>query len=109
RVCRLDQPPSRVPLIPYTTLFRSVLIPAPSGGGNDGVHTIDYYSTDKAGNTEATKHATVRIDTVTPVSSASGPNQVTNSSPFTIPYTVSDASPSSGIAKVELYVKGPAD
>src|SRR5205814_7695363 len=80
--------PRPTPPFPYTTLFRS-----------EGTHTIDYYSTDKAGNLEAVKHATVRIDTVTPVSSATGGNQVTNNSSFTIPYTVSDASPSSAIAK----------
>src|SRR5439155_14700955 len=33
----------------------------------------------------------------------------TNASPFTSPSSVSDQSPSSAIAKVELYVKGPLD
>src|SRR2546429_7831884 len=79
--------PPRSTLFPYTTLFRS---------------TITYYSTDKATNQEPDKTATVRIDTRNPVSSASGPNQVTNASPFTVNYTASDASPSSGLLKVEL-------
>src|SRR5207302_6329505 len=65
--------------------------------------------TDKATNSELVKHATVPIDTVTPVSAATRGHQLTNASPFTIPYSVSDQSPSSAIAKVELYVKGPLD
>src|SRR3989442_14554606 len=32
-----------------------------------------------------------------------------NASPFTINYTASDAAPSSGLDKVELWVKGPSD
>jgi hypothetical protein len=45
----------------------SVTVPAPQGGGNDGVHTVEYRSTDAAGNTEAYKTCTVRIDTTAPV------------------------------------------
>src|SRR5204863_195021 len=86
----------------------SVLIAAPADHSKDGVHTITYYSTDKAGNVEANQSVDVRIDTVKPVSSASGPNQVTNSSPFTINYSASDAAPSSSLDKVELWVKGPS-
>jgi hypothetical protein len=48
---------------PYTT---PVLIPADADGSNDGVHTIFYYSTDNAGNEEAFKSATVKIDTTAP-------------------------------------------
>src|SRR5205807_6849813 len=44
----------------------SVLIPAPSGGGNDGVHTIDYYSTSKEGPSLDTKHPAIPYDAVTP-------------------------------------------
>src|SRR2546426_7720964 len=49
----------------------SVLISAPTDHSNDGVHTITYYSTDKATNQESNKTVDVRIDTVKPVSSAS--------------------------------------
>src|SRR5207253_8872519 len=100
------RPPPRLPPFPTRrssdlssgsyTQGTSVLIPAPSGGGNDGVHTIDYYSTDKAGNTEATKHATVRIDTVTPVSSARSEERRVGKERRTRSDTASDTSKSSG-------------
>jgi hypothetical protein len=45
------------------------VISAPADHSNDGVHTITYYSTDKATNQESDKSATVRIDTVKPNSS----------------------------------------
>src|SRR5207249_8997526 len=38
---------------------------------------------------------------------SAGSATVTNSSPFTINYTASDAAPSSGLLKVELWVKVP--
>jgi large repetitive protein len=44
----------------------SVVIGAPTDHSNDGTHTIYYYSTDKAGNEELTKQATVNIDTQAP-------------------------------------------
>jgi chitobiase/beta-hexosaminidase-like protein len=44
----------------------SVLVAAPGDHSNDGVHTIDYYSTDEAGNVEAERTAIVRIDTADP-------------------------------------------
>jgi hypothetical protein len=72
---------------------------------NADVAAVDQDS-DKAGNEESNETATVRIDTVGPVSSASGPNQVTNAQPFTVAYTASDASPSSGLLKVELWGAG---
>ena len=45
----------------------SVTIPAPVDHSNDGIHTVSYYSTDNAGNTEATQSVTVKIDTRPPV------------------------------------------
>ncbi|MEW5767698.1 MAG: T9SS type A sorting domain-containing protein [bacterium] len=43
----------------YTTAFTLA-------GRNEGVHTIKYYSTDKAGNVEATKSLTVYLDNTSP-------------------------------------------
>lgn len=59
-----------------------VTVPAPADHSNDGVHTVSYYSVDNAGNREATRTATVRIDTTAPVvtppagvtKEATGPN-----------------------------------
>jgi len=48
------------------TTGAEVLIPAPVDHSNDGEHTLLYRSTDAAGNVEATKSATVRIDTIAP-------------------------------------------
>ena len=76
---------------------------------SEGTTNISCTAKDSASpaNTSGAATDTVRIDTVNPVSSASGPNQVTNISPFTISYTASDAAPSSGLDKVELWVKVP--
>jgi beta propeller repeat protein len=39
----------------------SVLVPAPGDGGNDGLHTIAYYSADQVGNLEMLRSVTVTI------------------------------------------------
>jgi Calcineurin-like phosphoesterase len=51
----------------------SVVVPAPSDGSNDGVHTVTYNSIDDAGNVEAVRTATVRIDTTSPVTTDDAP------------------------------------
>jgi C1A family cysteine protease len=51
----------------------SVTIPAPAGGGNDGVHTVAYWSTDAAGNKETPNTCSVRIDTVGPTGTVTLP------------------------------------
>ena len=51
----------------------SVSIPAPADHSNDGVHTVEYRSTDNAGNVEALRSATVRIDTTLPLTTDDAP------------------------------------
>src|SRR5947208_1629917 len=70
---------------------RSVLVAAVDRYAHDSVHTITYYSIDNAGNQEADKTATVRIDTVVPVSSASGPKIGRASCRERVSFTASDA------------------
>ncbi len=48
----------------------SVVVPAPANGSNDGVHTIVYRATNRAGVTSANQSATVKVD-------ATAPNNVT--------------------------------
>ena len=61
---------------------------------------------DAAGNWGTTQSATFFKDTVKPTSSASSPTYATSTS-ITVGYVSGDASPSSGVSKVELYAKAP--
>jgi hypothetical protein len=49
------------------------VVPAPADHTNDGRHTITYYSVDRAGNEDAARTATVRIDTTAPSVVDTGP------------------------------------
>src|SRR5205823_384041 len=75
---------------------------------SEGTHTVYVHGKDQAGNWGGTQSATFFKDTVTPSSSATSP-QYSTSNTFTVSYTASDAAPSSGFKKVELYVKRPGD
>ena len=86
----------------------SVYVPANRPVLHDG-ERIKYFSTDKAGNSEAVRtSAAAHVDTGVPNSSASAPATSTSSS-IRVDYTASDNSGGSGLDKVDLYVKGPAD
>jgi hypothetical protein len=54
----------------------TVVIPAPANHANDGRHTVSYRSADNAGNMEATKTRTVKIDTRGPTTAAPHPSTV---------------------------------
>ena len=76
----------------------SVVIPAPSDHSNDGSHTIDYYSVDNVGNTEAVRHAAVTIDTQPPSGAPVDPGSVLSGT-----VSLSDPSPTdpgAGVASV---------
>jgi probable HAF family extracellular repeat protein len=72
----------------------------------EGTHSISCSVTDKTGST-ASASDTVKIDTQA-VSSLASANSYSNSSPITVNYnTTNAAADTSGLAKVELWVKGP--
>lgn len=73
----------------------------------DGAHTFYVRAKDAAGNTDSTPaHRSFMVDTHRPGSKASSPAS-TRDSPFPVRYTVSDPSPSSGLASVELWARRP--
>ena len=76
----------------------SVLVTAPLSHLNDGVHTIDYFSTDNVGNVETTRQATVTIDTLPPSGAPVDPGSTLRGT-----ITLSDTAPAdtgAGIASV---------
>ena len=91
-----------------TTAGTSVLVAAPSDHSGDGARTITYRSTDAAGNSEATRTATVLVDTLAPVTRddlAEGPPAHTD--PVTVTLSASDehgSLPVSGVAVTHYQV-----
>jgi hypothetical protein len=82
----------------------SVLIPAPADGSNDGAHTIEYRSTDNAGNSEPLSSATVRIDTTLPTGSVSSPAEGLHVNGV-VPVVVGASDVPSGVTSVEFFVR----
>ncbi|HEV8462440.1 MAG TPA: Ig-like domain-containing protein [Gaiellaceae bacterium] len=77
----------------------TVVIPA---AGNDGMHTIDYSSTDVAGNQESTHSTQVVVDTTAPTNGSG------NGAAFARGDTVLTDSPTDTITKVEFFERAGA-
>jgi len=71
----------------------------------EGTNTVNYYSVDGAGNTEATKTATVRIDDTAPVSSDNAPTGWVDG-PVSV--TLSSVDPLSGVSGITYRLDGAA-
>ena len=82
-----------------------MIIPAPAGGSNDGVHTIQYRSTDNAGNVETAKSCTVRIDATAPVTTQSGADGAWHNTPVTVSLSSTDGT-GSGVASTQYSTDG---
>ena len=73
---------------------------------SDGIHAVEYRSTDRAGNVEANRTATVDVDTVAPLLSNLTPAGPLTTSVVTVSWTGADAT--SGVARYEIRVDGGA-
>jgi tripartite motif-containing protein 71 len=81
--------------------------PKTTGRLADGLHTFYVRATDLAGNPDlSAAHRSVKVDTHRPASKASAP-AATRRSPFNVTYTASDPSPSTKVARVELWARRP--
>ena len=85
----------------------SVLLAAPVNGGDDGTHTIAYYSTDNVGNTETARTATVKIDASAPHTTDNAPAGW-NKNSVTVTLTPGDGSDSSGVQSTSYKIDGGA-
>jgi hypothetical protein len=76
----------------------------------DGTTTVEYSSTDGAGNVEATKSAMVHIDTTAPSTTANGIPSGWSKSAVTVDFSPSDATSgmSGGAARTEFSTNGGA-
>jgi hypothetical protein len=89
------------------TKAASVTIAASADHANDGSHTVEYGSADKAGNLEKAKSVTVKIDTTGPVTAAEAASGTAGHA-LNLRYLVRDTlSPS--LTDVRLVVKNAKD
>jgi 5-hydroxyisourate hydrolase-like protein (transthyretin family) len=88
----------------------SVTVQATPDGSNDGAHTVTYRSTDAAGNQEAQKSVTVKIDTLAPQTAASGADAAWHRASVTVMLTPADAGSgmTGGSSKTEYRVDAGA-
>jgi hypothetical protein len=76
--------------------------------GTDGVHNVEFYSTDNAGNVEATRTLTIKVDQSPPVTTASLSGRLGNNGWYVGPVTVALAATDnlSGVAATRYRVPG---
>ncbi len=87
------------------TIGTTIYIPAPPDHSNDGLHFIEYYSIDNAGNIEEIKNKTIGIDTVKPLITCSLENNTYFSGgKIDIYYYLYDGG--SGLKYYEVYMDG---
>jgi hypothetical protein len=83
-----------------------------TAGEGDGLYAFYSVATDRAGNAEAAHgnpDSTTLVDTASPASGAASPAYSAGTT-FTVGYTAGDpGSSASGLAEVDVFVKGPAD
>ena len=73
-----------------------------------GSHTVQYRSTDLAGNVEAAKTCTVKVDLAAPTTAASGADDAWHKSPVKLTFAASDETGGSGAARTEYSTDGGA-
>ena len=82
---------------------------SPLSISGDGSHSVDYYATDVAGNTEGTRSQSIRIDTVNPSTTVSVSGTVSGNgylSPVTVTLSATDAM--SGLQTISYRINGGA-
>ncbi len=82
----------------------SAQVAAPADGSGDGTHSVRFYSIDGAGNTEAARQVSVRIDTTAPVTKPGALSA--DGSTVVIPLSATDAH--SGVASTSWRVDAGA-
>jgi beta propeller repeat protein len=81
----------------------SVPVPATADHAGDGVHLLEWYSTDVAGNDEAVQSHVVRIDTTGPVTSAPSRARVTRGRAAKLAFKVADALSPQAVVTIRVY------
>ncbi len=77
---------------------------APFAIATDGVHTVEFNSTDRAGNAEALQSIDVRVDTASPTLGERGPSGVLTRAEVTVHWAGEDTV--SGLGRYEVSVDG---
>jgi hypothetical protein len=81
------------------------VLPAPLTHLGDGVFAVRYWSVDRAGNSEAAKSLTVKIDTRRPTARAPYAASVVRLRTAKLRFVVKDTAPCAGSAKARIVVK----